>query len=749
MNKFPFKIESEALSACCRMFAQQLPSQSEAFAEILSIAEKLSAGESAGLGPNQKAKQAARVVTIFDRIGAGRKKSSADRFLPLESLSASEAAVFPSEVTSSGRGEVGSSAITGAFQRSDLDDDETYLEKILSALRQHAWGVPSEYHAWPADVSLYDHARIMAAIAACLTEVDPAKLKEIDAALAQGFHAPGKLTETQEQLLSEPVGLLIGGDISGIQRFICTISGDGAARALRGRSFYLQVLTEVLVRSILNELNLSYCSVIYAGGGNFYLLAPLSAAEKLPSIRTRIARKLLRHHGIELYLSLGSAAIPFSGFRKGAFPTYWNRMHQDLGVRKQQRYRELGAEMHPLVFQPQPHGGNQEKVCAVCGEEKADAKRVADTGERICRSCESFGDVLGRRLPETGFIRFTFGDPVEGEPGSFEDTLAEFGVGFELFSKTGKPLGEAAVQIPNPRRSVVWEIDDPDSSWRAPASPLPTVRWRHYVAAEVPYATFDEMQDAIVEGTKRLGVLRMDVDNLGEVFQTGFGKGTESIATISRISALSFQLSLFFEGYLKRLCEKYSHIYTVYSGGDDLFLVGPWQEALELAFEVHRQFTRYTHENPLLHISGGMSFIHGKYPIAQAADDAHDAEEMAKSVEGKNAFAFLDEAFRWDDFAKVAEKKALLVSNRDLPSALLQTLQQLDSQREVSGRKQFGRWIWMGEYQLFRMEERLKGNRAAAEVIRKVRTQLRESYYSDLHQWAKAARWAQLAIRRD
>ena len=50
MNKFPFKIESEALSACCRMFAQQLPSQSEAFAEILSIAEKLSAGESAGLG---------------------------------------------------------------------------------------------------------------------------------------------------------------------------------------------------------------------------------------------------------------------------------------------------------------------------------------------------------------------------------------------------------------------------------------------------------------------------------------------------------------------------------------------------------------------------------------------------------------------------------------------------------------------------------------------------------------------------
>lgn len=74
MDKLPLKIESEALSACCRIFAQQLPSQSEATAEILSVAEKLSAGESADSGSNRKTKQDARVVTIFDRIGTGRKK---------------------------------------------------------------------------------------------------------------------------------------------------------------------------------------------------------------------------------------------------------------------------------------------------------------------------------------------------------------------------------------------------------------------------------------------------------------------------------------------------------------------------------------------------------------------------------------------------------------------------------------------------------------------------------------------------
>ena len=73
----------------------------------------------------------------------------------------------------------------------------------------------------------------------------------------------------------KPVALLIGGDISGIQKFIYTIASKKAAKTLRGRSFYLQLLTEAVLRFVLGELELPYTNVIYAGGGHFFLLAPL------------------------------------------------------------------------------------------------------------------------------------------------------------------------------------------------------------------------------------------------------------------------------------------------------------------------------------------------------------------------------------------------------------------------------------------------------------------------------------------
>jgi CRISPR-associated protein Csm1 len=66
---------------------------------------------------------------------------------------------------------------------------------------------------------------------------------------------------------------LIAGDLSGIQKFIYTISSDGALKSLRARSFYLELVTEEIVQQLLEELELPRTNIIYAGGGNLYLLA--------------------------------------------------------------------------------------------------------------------------------------------------------------------------------------------------------------------------------------------------------------------------------------------------------------------------------------------------------------------------------------------------------------------------------------------------------------------------------------------
>ncbi len=407
--------------------------------------------------------------------------------------------------------------------------------------------------------------------------------------------------------------------------------------------------------------------------------------------------------------------------------------------------------MHQLVFTPSEHGGNQEDVCAVCGHEKSDTKMLEGNleAERICASCSSFANDFGKNLPQTAYIQLSIGEPEDREPGPIENVLAAFGIGIDLFDQTGNLLGIKA-SLQSIHRTVLWEINDPEKNWKVPQSNCPTSIRRHYLANKIPSLTFDEMQDDFDRGIQRLGALRMDVDNLGALFQTGFGEGKESNLTISRLSTLSFQLSLFFEGYLKKICEEKQNIYTVYTGGDDLFLIGPWQEMPPLAIRIRDEFAAYTCANPDLSISGGMTFIHGKYPLRQAAQDAGAAEEIAKNLDGKNAFAFLGEAFHWDTFSKLQTMKDRLkkiINDQKGPSSLLQLLIQLDEQKKEAGSKVYGRWLWMGDYQFTRMISQYKKNIPLQQDLKDIFSDIQTSMYENLHFWGKAARWAQLELR--
>ena len=62
-------------------------------------------------------------------------------------------------------------------------------------------------------------------------------------------------------------------------------------------------------------------------------------------------------------------------------------------------------------------------------------------------------------------------------------------------------------------------------------------------------------------GDSKLGLLRMDVDNLGRIFSEGL-----RINSLSRLSSLSFRLKLFFKYWINEICrgniveEDLSHI---------------------------------------------------------------------------------------------------------------------------------------------------------------------------------------------
>ena len=74
--------------------------------------------------------------------------------------------------------------------------------------------------------------------------------------------------------------LFVGGDLSGIQKFIYNITSKRAMVSLKGRSHYLKIKTEEVYDAILNipEIKNSGFSSdemkIYCSGGKFYLQVP-------------------------------------------------------------------------------------------------------------------------------------------------------------------------------------------------------------------------------------------------------------------------------------------------------------------------------------------------------------------------------------------------------------------------------------------------------------------------------------------
>jgi len=731
---------------------------SETFLRI-KIARSLSLPKTTGKEINNKNKANPYLVSIFDRIKLNENKENQKdaNYLPLKKLALRNEHIFPQLPDSDYKVHY-DKLVRGFLEelKQEFDDPESYIENIESAMQKYAWCIPSPYDGKFLDISLYDQARISSALAVCLTDFTEDELKAIDQSLS-GLSGDDKL---YNEIIDRPAALLVGGDISGIQDFIYTISSKRAAKTLRGRSFYLQLLTEAVLRFVLKNFGLPYTNVIYSGGGHFFLLAPVSAESVLPKIQKDVSEKLLDLHGIALYLALGWSSIPLKGFTTQSFTNYWGEMHQHLQKKKHQRYTELNLEDLNNIFTPGSQGGDEEKLCEVCGREQPSVSVMEDSDEsqagiRVCSLCQSFADEIGKELPSADFIKLGIGSPFTPRTNSALDGLAKFGMQVRF---DGVPF------IHKFDQSVVWQISDkllPDKIGDR------SVIWQRYVVNELPLddlgktITFDVLQK-MGRGIHRLGVLRMDIDNLGSIFQIGmkneFGK---PLGSLVHLSGLSFQISLFFEGYIKKILQAQEYkgrIYAVYSGGDDLFLIGHWTLMPDLAFQIVDSLENFTGGNPDIHLSGGMGFINGKYPIHAAAEDAGDLEKDAKNAFGdkKQAFAFLGSVMHWDDFKKVREYKTMLVRIIDElggTKSLLHHIKKLDQMQaeakknSKSGKQVWGPWMWMGDYQLVRMIDHAKGD--LKDELKSLHQQLKSGKYpyADLNNWALAARWAELDLR--
>ena len=631
---------------------------------IVSLADMLAAAErNDGIeDDNPRRQHPKQLLSIFSVLKAeGIKPSESQRrFLPLRPLSLQPETLFPRQYSAEedvwrAYTDLWQGFVRETAQLKEVHEQEpdlpSYLESLLFLMQKYLWCVPSAYYKSLPDISLYDHSRVTAALAAALDRDAP------DAGTLMGWRQ-------SPQSIEDNVALLVGGDISGVQKFIYTITARGAAPTLRGRSFYLQIVTEALARYLLRRLELPVTSLIYAGGGSFFLLARPGDGERLPRLQQEISRILLQQHHGELYVALAGLPVAGKEFLGQTIGRKWGKLHDALRRKKLQRFAEMNQEL-ALLFEPSGRGGNEERLCQVCGQEHPQTAPAHDDPDvepvHKCPPCQAFED-LGDDLRNARYLLLDEVDPhppadPTAPPGDWRQTLAHLGLMIDIC--------EQAPETRPKTRRLVLALDDGGLSHLHPRSR--TAIGRRFLVNVAPVLRDSELEALRKDGTfstqdelprnyggvkpfsvlahqssgiSRLGILRMDVDNLGQIFQTGF----EERATLSRMAALSFAVSLYFDGWVSRVVGNVNRlvapddarIYTIYSGGDDLFFVGSWDAMLELALRIRAHLTPYAAGHPGIHASAGIVLIGGKYPLSQAALDVDAAEKAAKSLIWRN-----------------------------------------------------------------------------------------------------------------
>jgi CRISPR-associated protein Csm1 len=176
------------------------------------------------------------------------------------------------------------------------------------------------------------------------------------------------------------------------------------------------------------------------------------------------------------------------------------------------------------------------------------------------------------------------------------------------------------------------------------------IKTLHHIACEDRRLTAGERW----QGEIALVTVKGDIDDLGSLFQRGLEK-----PTFAKMASLSRQINAFFALWLPWFCEhgvdangvaRYRNTYTVFAGGDDFFLIGPWESTLALASVLREKFAAYV-ANPQHQLLGRAEHdaAEDTGPPARAQHrNAHSPPP--RSPPGKNAVTLWQRSVGWSDW---------------------------------------------------------------------------------------------------
>ncbi|WP_027365630.1 type III-A CRISPR-associated protein Cas10/Csm1 [Desulfotruncus alcoholivorax] len=531
-------------------------------------------------------------------------------------------------------------------QSINLADFDCLYAHLLSILQRYTWCVPANTQEMNPDISLFDHLRTTSAIAACLYHYhkNPGNLNPRDV-------ADGRADKFR----------LVIGDLSGIQNYIFDIANigvGGVAKRLRARSFYLSALSEAISHRLIHAFNLPIANIVMSSGGKFYVLLPNlpGSEERIKEFQNELDRWSVVEFGGEIIINLGQVA--FSGCAFHSFGEILSELAEKLNNRKNAPLKgylvEKGdwSKSRFKVDNRSLHTG----ICRSCNKREA---TLSGDGDALCWQCRR--DMrMGTLLPAASYVGFAKGKVTAQYSNATFPLYGDYNLTLFINPPDDRYPGYLIYKLNETNLTEL--VSHPAlSKFMANYIPLAAEENCHGCpgcADEIKPAPgspvyFDCLANR-ARGRKLLGYLKADVDNLGSLFVYGLRDDIVDRNSISRIATMSRMLELFFSGRVEQLLNiKFNSCYTVYSGGDDLLIVGPWDEIKELALAVQDEFKKFTNDNDNITLSAGIGLIKPDIPVSKSLQVAGEALEESKETmlkgetEGRNQLTFLGRTMKW------------------------------------------------------------------------------------------------------
>ena len=517
---------------------------------ILKKADHHSASEREDIDDTQEVNKTP-LISLFSKIVLEGNDKVDEQYIPLNKLSLDDGS-FNNLKPAAKKDTMGGWNLVHEYNRLwdefnfefELIQNKTDFNTLLALLKKYASTMPSAAYKSKSDISLYDHSKTTAALAVS----------------RYLFNRDGDVKLTQKDDLN--CYLAIEGDISGIQKFIFKISSpqeaqSGMSKRLRGRSLYLTLLCDAIATHIAEELELCEANILFCGGGRFTIIGPntKTAKEKLAEIKSKLNKFFIDEFNAELYLALVS--IECCGNDLDKFGQITRKLSNKLNEDKKHKFSDNLDEVFNFDEEIK-----YDDLCSVCG---MPYNRNFD--EKTCDMCESH-EKLGQNSVNAKYMIKCIDiseDVINNDNYKGIYIIRPIKIGYYFIkndsklvdtvnglSKKCKQVEVIKLNDTNFLNLANYEFNDNVSfSFSFMGNTVPNFKKYYHMPLY-----FEHLAE-ISKGSNKLGVLKMDVDNLGLILSEGLREVYGNNCSISRISSLSSQLDMFFSGFVNNIASDF------------------------------------------------------------------------------------------------------------------------------------------------------------------------------------------------